>query len=82
MNLAVFLSIIFEMESIYDVRFLPYFAREVPFFLLLFRHFFWVLGAIFQKKIDECIFLPFMEKSFPGKNLPFQINKPKHNLFM
>jgi hypothetical protein len=43
------------------------FAREMPFFLLFFRHFFWILGAIFQKKIDECIFLPFMEKSFPRR---------------
>jgi hypothetical protein len=55
-------------------------AREMPFFLLLFRHFFWILGAIFQKKIDECIFFPFMEKSFPRRI--FQTNKPKHNLFM
>ncbi len=42
-------------------------CKRNAIFLLLFRHFFWILGSIFQKKIDECNFFPFMEKSFPGR---------------
>jgi len=55
-----------EMYSLYDVwSYLK--AREIPFYLLLFCQFSRVLGAIFPKKIDECIFFPFMEKSFPRR---------------
>jgi len=46
---------------------IPCFAREMPFFYSYFVIFsgFWVL--FFKKKIDECIFFPFMEKSFPRR---------------